>query len=157
MAAALRLVDEEVDIPENSQGEFIIPTKTVNELTRLLGEKGDLEIRFGENQAAFTLSDDKGFTILDYFKTCRRQLSQLSPGDSERNQGANCSAARGTSGGGAPRPNHDQRQGEFGENGRRRAIISPSRPIPRKSAKLAKALRSITKARTSPSRSIRLI
>jgi len=60
----LALVDEEVDIPEASQGEFIIPTKTVNELTRLLGEKGQLEIRFGENQAAFTLSDDKGFTIL---------------------------------------------------------------------------------------------
>ncbi len=60
----LALVDEEVDIPENSQGEFIIPTKTVNELTRLLGEKGELEIRFGENQAAFTLTDDKGFTIL---------------------------------------------------------------------------------------------
>jgi DNA polymerase III subunit beta len=60
----LAMVDEEVDIPESSQGEFIIPTKTVNELTRLLGEKGELEIRFGENQAAFTLSDDKGFTIL---------------------------------------------------------------------------------------------
>jgi DNA polymerase-3 subunit beta len=60
----LALVDEEVDIPETSQGEFIIPTKTVNELTRLLGEKGQLEIRFGENQASFTLSDDKGFTIL---------------------------------------------------------------------------------------------
>ena len=41
----LALVDEEVDIPESSQGEFIIPTKTVNELSRLLGEKGDLEIR----------------------------------------------------------------------------------------------------------------
>src|ERR1700683_2624463 len=60
----LALVDEEVDIPDNSQGEFIIPTKTVNELTRLLGEKGQVEIRFGENQTAFTLSDDKGFTIL---------------------------------------------------------------------------------------------
>ncbi len=60
----LALVDEEVDIPETSQGEFIIPTKTVNELGRLLGTTGNLEIRFGENQAAFTLSDDKGFTIL---------------------------------------------------------------------------------------------
>jgi DNA polymerase-3 subunit beta len=60
----LALVDEEVDIPESSQGEFIIPTKTVNELSRLLGEKGDLEIRIGENQASFTLNDDKGFSIL---------------------------------------------------------------------------------------------
>jgi DNA polymerase-3 subunit beta len=60
----LALVDEEVDIPEASQAEVIIPTKTVNELTRLLGEKGDLEIRIGENQASFTLNDDKGFSIL---------------------------------------------------------------------------------------------
>src|SRR5271157_1377000 len=60
----LALVDEEVDIPETSQGEFIIPTKTVNELARLLGEKGDVEIRIGENQASFTLNDDKGFSVL---------------------------------------------------------------------------------------------
>jgi len=60
----LALVDEEVDIPETSQAEFIIPTKTVNELTRLLGDKGDIEIRFTENQAAFTLKDDKGFSVL---------------------------------------------------------------------------------------------
>src|SRR5580693_604500 len=60
----LALVDEEVDIPETSQGEFIIPTKTVNELNRLLGEKGDIEICFTENQVAFTLKDDKGFSIL---------------------------------------------------------------------------------------------
>jgi DNA polymerase-3 subunit beta len=60
----LALVDEELDIPESSQGEFIIPTKTVNELTRLLGEKGDVEICFVENRAAFTLKDDKGFSVL---------------------------------------------------------------------------------------------
>jgi DNA polymerase III subunit beta len=60
----LALVDEEVDIPETSQGEFIIPTKTVNELNRLLGDKGDIEICFTENQASFTLKDDKGFSIL---------------------------------------------------------------------------------------------
>jgi DNA polymerase III subunit beta len=60
----LALVDEEVDLPETSQGEFIIPTKTVNELTRLLGDKGDIELCFTENQASFTLKDDKGFSIL---------------------------------------------------------------------------------------------
>jgi DNA polymerase-3 subunit beta len=60
----LALVDEEVDIPEGSQGEFIIPTKTVNELARLLGDKGAAEIRFTENQASFTLTDDKGFSVL---------------------------------------------------------------------------------------------
>lgn len=60
----LALADEEVDIPENSQGEFIVPTKAVNELNRLLQEKGEVEIKFTENQVAFTLNDDKGFSVL---------------------------------------------------------------------------------------------
>jgi DNA polymerase-3 subunit beta len=60
----LALVDEEVDISEKSQGEFIIPAKAVNELNRLLQDKGEAELKFSDNQAAFTLKDDKGFTIL---------------------------------------------------------------------------------------------
>ena len=60
----LALADEEVEISEKSQGEFIIPAKAVNELNRLLQEKGDVEIKFGENQAAFKLKDDKGFSVL---------------------------------------------------------------------------------------------
>jgi DNA polymerase-3 subunit beta len=60
----LALVEEEVDVNEKSQGEFIIPAKAVNELTRLLQDEGDVEIKFGENQAAFTLKDEKGFSIL---------------------------------------------------------------------------------------------
>ncbi len=60
----LALVDEEVDVPEQSQGEFIVPAKAVNELNRLLGEKGDVEIRFTDNQAAFTLKNEQGSGIL---------------------------------------------------------------------------------------------
>ena len=60
----LALVDEEVDVSEKSQGEFIIPAKTVNELNRLLVDKGELEVRYAENQAAFTLKDEKGSGIL---------------------------------------------------------------------------------------------
>lgn len=60
----LALVDEEVDIPVNSQNEFIIPTKAVNELNRLLVDKGDVELKLSENQVALTLNDDKGFSIL---------------------------------------------------------------------------------------------
>src|SRR5437016_366985 len=60
----LALVDEEVDVSEKSQGEFIIPAKAVNELNRLLQEKGDLEMRYADNQAAFELKDEKGFSIL---------------------------------------------------------------------------------------------
>jgi DNA polymerase III subunit beta len=60
----LALVDEEVDVSENSQGEFIVPSKTVNELNRLLQEKGELELRYAENQASFSLKDEKGGSIL---------------------------------------------------------------------------------------------
>jgi DNA polymerase III subunit beta len=60
----LALVDEEVDLSEKSSGEFIVPAKAVTELNRLLQEKGDVEIKFGENQSSFALKDDKGFSVL---------------------------------------------------------------------------------------------
>jgi DNA polymerase-3 subunit beta len=60
----LALVDEEVDVTETSQGEFIVPAKAVNELNRLFQDKGEVEIRYSENQASFNLKDDKGSSIL---------------------------------------------------------------------------------------------
>ena len=60
----LALVDEEVDISEKSGGEFIVPAKAINELIRLLTDKGDVEIKFGENQTSFSLKDEKGFSVL---------------------------------------------------------------------------------------------
>ncbi len=60
----LALVDEEVDIPAESDGEFIVPTKAINELNRLLVTNGQVEIRFTDNQAAFALQDEKGFAVL---------------------------------------------------------------------------------------------
>src|SRR6266568_195841 len=60
----LALVDEEVDVTEKSQGEFIVPAKTVNELNRLLQDKGEVELRYAENQASFTLKDEKGSAVL---------------------------------------------------------------------------------------------
>src|SRR6266404_5919607 len=60
----LALVDEEVDVSEASQGEFIVPAKAVNELSRLLQDKGEVEIRYTANQASFTLKDEKGGSVL---------------------------------------------------------------------------------------------
>ena len=60
----LALVDEEVDIAEKSAGEFIVPAKAINELNRLLQDKGDVEIKFGENQASFALKNETGFSVL---------------------------------------------------------------------------------------------
>src|SRR5437867_210476 len=56
----LALVDEEIDLAANSQAEFIVPAKAVNELTRLLQDKGDIEIKFSENKAAFTPKHETG-------------------------------------------------------------------------------------------------
>ena len=60
----LALVDEEVELSEKSTGEFIVPAKAINELNRLLQDKGEVELKFGENQASFALKDDKGFAVL---------------------------------------------------------------------------------------------
>jgi DNA polymerase-3 subunit beta len=60
----LALVDEEVDVSEKSQGEFIAPAKAVGELNRLLQDKGTVEIRYTENQASFTLKDEKNGSVL---------------------------------------------------------------------------------------------
>jgi DNA polymerase-3 subunit beta len=60
----LALADEEVDVSEKSQGEFIVPAKAVNELNRLLQDKGEIEIKYTDNQAAFALKDEKGSSVL---------------------------------------------------------------------------------------------
>ena len=60
----LALVDEELDVSEKSQGDFIVPAKTVNELNRLLLDKGEVEVRYTENQASFTLKSETGPEVL---------------------------------------------------------------------------------------------
>jgi len=60
----LALVDEDVDVPAKNQTEFIVPAKAVNELNRLLTDKGEVEVRFAGNQAAFTLRDEKGMNVV---------------------------------------------------------------------------------------------
>ena len=60
----LALAEEEVDIPPESQAEFIVPTKAINEMNRLMQPTGQIELTFTDNQVAVTLSDDKGFSVL---------------------------------------------------------------------------------------------
>lgn len=60
----LALTDEEVDIDADTVAEFIVPTKAITELNRLLQGAGEAVIRVTENQAAFSLKDDKGFSVL---------------------------------------------------------------------------------------------
>lgn len=54
----LALAEEEVDLPEGMEVQFTIPTKAVNELGRLLGPTGELEIMSSENYAGFRLRSE---------------------------------------------------------------------------------------------------
>lgn len=56
----LAMAEEEADVSQQSRGEFIVPSKAVTELNRLLQENGQVVLRIGENQASFTLQDEKG-------------------------------------------------------------------------------------------------
>ena len=60
----LALTDEEADIAGDSEAEFIIPTKAVNELNRLLQATGQVEIKVMENQASFEMKGENGFSVL---------------------------------------------------------------------------------------------
>jgi DNA polymerase-3 subunit beta len=60
----LALTDEEADISAENEADFIIPTKAVNELNRLLQPAGSVEIKVTENQASFDLKGETGFSVL---------------------------------------------------------------------------------------------
>ena len=59
----LALTEEEVELTPENEAEFIIPTKAINELNRLLQTSGEVEIKFTENQASFQLKDEKGSSV----------------------------------------------------------------------------------------------
>jgi DNA polymerase-3 subunit beta len=86
----LALVDEDVDVSEKSQGEFIVPAKAVAELNRLLQDKGEVELRYTGNQASFTLKDEKGFSILVITKLIEGNYPnyrQVIPGEAKERVG----------------------------------------------------------------------
>jgi DNA polymerase-3 subunit beta len=49
----LALIDMEVEFPQSDEVEVIVPTKCVNELTRLVSESGEVRMMVGQNQIAF--------------------------------------------------------------------------------------------------------
>ncbi|MEW6304841.1 MAG: DNA polymerase III subunit beta [Verrucomicrobiota bacterium] len=59
-----RLALAEEEVSAGISGELIVPTKAINELNRLLLAKGDVEIKFTDNQVSFSLTDDKGHSTI---------------------------------------------------------------------------------------------
>jgi DNA polymerase-3 subunit beta len=58
----LALTEEEVEEEPGTPIEFIVPSKAIAELGRLLQDKGTVELRHTENQAQFTLLPEPGST-----------------------------------------------------------------------------------------------
>lgn len=49
----LAMVDHELEFPSSHETDFIVPTKAVQELQRLLGVEGDLVLKLSDNQVCF--------------------------------------------------------------------------------------------------------
>ena len=82
----LALVEEEVDVSANSQGEFIVPAKAVNELNRLLQDKGEVQISFSDNQASFSLkgdTEDRTLVITKLIEGSYPNYRQVIPAESK--------------------------------------------------------------------------
>lgn len=52
----LALFDNDIEFPKSHERNFILPTKAVTELQRLLGEEGEVTISTSENLASFELN-----------------------------------------------------------------------------------------------------
>lgn len=53
----LALVEQEVEFPKGSEGDLVIPSKTVGELIRTLQDEGNIKIQASANQVAFEFGD----------------------------------------------------------------------------------------------------
>jgi len=51
----LALSEYDLDLPKETRGELLIPSKTVAEIQRLLKDKGNVSLNFTENQVAFEM------------------------------------------------------------------------------------------------------
>ena len=56
----LALAEEDLELPEGSQTDAIVPTKAIQELGRLLADEGEVELQLTENQVSFTLKNESG-------------------------------------------------------------------------------------------------
>lgn len=53
----LALVEQDVEFPKDGEAELILPSKTINELVRTLGDEGELKIEATDKQVAFEFGD----------------------------------------------------------------------------------------------------
>lgn len=49
----LAMIEDRVQLPKTLERKFIVPTKAINELEKVLGDDGDVKMFFGDNQILF--------------------------------------------------------------------------------------------------------
>ncbi|MGI8601725.1 MAG: DNA polymerase III subunit beta [Verrucomicrobiales bacterium] len=52
----LAMAEYDIEFPDSQETDFILPTKAVNELQRLLDDEGEVRIKVGSNQVMFELN-----------------------------------------------------------------------------------------------------
>ena len=60
----LAMTEYDVEYPDSQDIDFILPTKAVNEIQRLLGSEGDVRILVGPNQVVFELNKNMLYSKL---------------------------------------------------------------------------------------------
>lgn len=77
----LAMVEQELEFPQSQEVDFIVPTKAVNELARLLADTGDVLIKVTNSQVGFDL--DGGFLVSKLIEGNYPNYRQVIPGDAK--------------------------------------------------------------------------
>ena len=75
----LAMVEQELEFPQSHEIEFIVPTKAVNELSRLLGDEGDVVIKVTGSQAGFDMGS--GLLVTKLIEGNYPNYRQVIPGE----------------------------------------------------------------------------
>lgn len=75
----LAMAEQEVEFPQSHEVDFIVPTKAVNELSRLLGDKGEVVIRVTGSQVGFEL--EGSFLVSKLIEGNYPNYRQVIPGE----------------------------------------------------------------------------
>lgn len=75
----LAMMEQEMEFPQSHEIEFIVPTKAVNELSRLLGDEGEVVIKVTGTQAGFDLG--RSLMVTKLIEGNYPNYRQVIPGD----------------------------------------------------------------------------
>jgi DNA polymerase III subunit beta len=76
----LAMADTDLEFPASHETDVIIPSKAVNEIQRLLGDSGDVEVKLSDSQISFTVGDT--FLASKLIEGNYPNYRQVIPGDS---------------------------------------------------------------------------